>query len=64
MNDKRTTAEMLGKAFRKAGLLVAVVGTMAIAVPGGGFTLRRTAIVIAVGLALFAAGVVVERGRT
>jgi len=44
MNDRQTMAEMLGTAFRKAGVLVAVVGTMATTIPGDGFTLRRTAI--------------------
>jgi hypothetical protein len=63
MNDKRTWAEMVGKALRKAGVLVAVVGTLAIGFRGGDFSLHRTAIAIAVGLALFAAGVTVEERR-
>ena len=54
---------MIGKAFRRAGVLVAVVGSMAIAVPEDGITLRRAAIVVAVGLALLAAGLSVDRGR-
>jgi len=63
MNDKRSMAEMFGKALRKAGVLVAVVGTLAIGFPAGDFSLQRTAIAIAVGLALFAAGVAVEERR-
>ena len=54
---------MIGKALRKAGLLVAVIGTMATTFSKDGFTLRKTAISIAVGLALFAAGIAVEEWR-
>jgi hypothetical protein len=54
---------MFGKGLRKAGVLVAVVGTLAIGFRGGDFSLQRTAIAIAVAVALFAAGVAVEERR-
>jgi hypothetical protein len=63
MSEKRSIAEMVGSSVRTAALVVAVVGIIRALGSQGERSVKSVVVVLAVGVALYAVGVVIERWR-